>query len=472
MRVINQVLDDMESETPMDRLVCGDSGYGKTEIALRAAFKAVNDSKQVAILVPTTVLAQQHYMTFCERFKKYHVNIACLNRFREPKEQREIIRMLKSGKIDIVIGTHRLVQKDVKFKELGLVVIDEEQRFGVKHKEKLKQLRNTVDILTITATPIPRTLHLSLMGIIDISVISTPPEGRQAITTYISEFDDAVVAEAIRNELLRGGQIFFVHNNINSIWSTARHLQKLVPEVRLEVAHGRLDKTELENVMMLFITKEIDMLVCTTIVESGLDIPSANTIIVNKADRLGLAQIYQLRGRVGRADEQAYAYLLIPKESSLTKDAKKRLKVLMEHSELGSGSQIAMSDLQIRGGGTILGASQSGQIAAVGYDIFLKLMENAVSEFKGKPIVEKLEPEININIPAFIPESYIQDIDQRLAAYRNLSKMSELKEILDFSKELTDRYGKPPKTAKNIFFKIMLKVLSIKAGGKKAGYVT
>jgi transcription-repair coupling factor (superfamily II helicase) len=366
-----------------------------------------------------------------------------------------------------VIGTHRLLSKDVDFKDLGLLVIDEEQRFGVKHKEKLKKIRAVVDVLALTATPIPRTLHMSMMGIRDISIISTPPEHRHAIMTYISEIDDAIISDAIRKELKRDGQIFFVHNNIHSIWSIAKHLQELVPEVRLNVAHGRMNENELEKVMLSFVKKEIDMLVCTTIIESGLDIPSANTILVNWADRFGLAQMYQLRGRVGRADEQAYAYLFISSESTISTDAQKRLKVLMEHSDLGAGFQIAMSDLKIRGGGTILGASQSGHIAAVGYDMFLKLMENAISDLKGEPVFENLEPEINITMSAFIPESFIPDIDQRLSVYRSLAKMKDLKEVADFKKELVDRFGALPKEVANLLLKIMLKVLSIEAGVKR-----
>ncbi len=466
-RAIEEVLKDMKTQLPMDRLVCGDVGYGKTEVALRASFTAVYNGKQVAVLVPTTVLAEQHFATFTGRFERYPVNVACLSRFRSLREQREIVKNLKNGQIDIVIGTHRLLQKDVLFKDLGLFVIDEEQRFGVRHKEKLKKMRSTVDILALTATPIPRTLHMSLMGIRDISVISTPPEHRRSIITYISEFDEAVIVEAIRKELGRGGQIFFVHNNIHKIWAIAKYLQELVPEVRLDVAHGRLDENELETVMLRFINREIDMLVCTTIIESGLDIPAANTIIINRADRFGLGQIYQLRGRVGRVDEQAYAYLFVPSESHLGKNAQKRLKVLMEHSDLGSGFQIAMSDLRIRGGGTILGASQSGHIAAVGYDMFLKLMENAMAELKGDAVPESLEPEINIAMSAVIPEAYMADIDQRLSAYRRLAKMTELKEIADFKAELMDRFGDLPPETESLFLKIMLKVLSIKAGVKR-----
>jgi len=470
LSAIEDVLNDMKAPIPMDRLVCGDVGYGKTEVALRASLMAVNDGKQVAVLVPTTVLSEQHFATFSERFQNYPVNIACLSRFRSSREQRKIINDLKTGKIDIVIGTHRLIQKDVAFKDLGLLVLDEEQRFGVKHKEKLKKIRSTVDVLALTATPIPRTLHMSLMGVRDISFISTPPEHRKSIITYISEFDDAVISEAIQKELNRRGQIFFVHNNIHSINAMAKHLLELVPDVRLDVAHGRLDEEALEYVMMRFMDREIDLLLCTTIIESGLDIPSANTILINRADRFGLAQIYQLRGRVGRLDEQAYAYLFIPRESTLGKDAKKRLKVLMEHSDLGSGFQIAMSDLRIRGGGTILGASQSGHIAAVGYDMFLKLMENAMAELKGETVIESLEPEINIDMPALIPEPYIPDIDQRLSAYRRLAKMTEINEIADFKAELIDRFGALTMETENLLLKIMLRVMAIKAGVKRVDF--
>ncbi len=466
-KAIEDVLADMRQPVSMDRLICGDVGYGKTEVALRAAFLAVSEAKQVAVLVPTTVLAEQHFANFSERFSRYPVTVACLSRFRSTKEQREIIASVKAGTVDIVIGTHRLLQKDVGFKALGLVVLDEEQRFGVKHKEKLKQLRNTVDVLALTATPIPRTLHLSLMGIRDISIISTPPEERHPIRTYVMEYDDAVCAQAIGKELKRGGQVFFVHNNINSIERMAAHIQKLVPKVRLSVAHGRMSEGDLEKVMLSFMQKEIDLLVCTTIIESGIDVSSANTILINRADRFGLAQIYQLRGRVGRSDEQAFAYLFIPSESALTTDAVKRLKVLMEYSDLGSGFQIAMNDLKIRGGGSILGASQSGHIAAVGYDMFLKLMEESVAELKGDPIQQDLEPEINLPMSAFLGENYVADIDQRLALYRRLAQMTDLKQISDLKAEMEDRYGALPDEGGNLLLKIMLKVLAVKAGVKK-----
>ncbi len=467
LKAIEDVLEDMRAPSPMDRLVCGDVGYGKTEVALRASFLAVSEAKQVALLVPTTVLAEQHYATFVQRFAAYPVKVACLSRFRSRADQRRIVEEIKKGTVDIVIGTHRLLQKDVVFADLGLFIIDEEQRFGVRHKEKLKRLRTTVDVLALTATPIPRTLHLSMMGIRDISVISTPPEQRHAIITYICEFDDNVVSEAIRSELARGGQIFFVHNHVQAIDRMADHLQKLVPEVRLAVAHGQMAEDDLEAVMMRFMAREIDLLVCTTIIESGIDVATANTILVNRADRFGLSQIYQLRGRVGRSDEQAYAYLFIPEESRLGMDAQKRLKVLMEHSDLGSGFQIALNDLKIRGGGAILGASQSGHIAAVGYDMFLKLMEEAVAQMKGEPRVDGLEPEINLPMSAFIAEDYVADIDQRLSIYRRLAKMSDLKEIAAMKVELADRFGPLPEETENLLLKIMLRVLSVRAGVKR-----
>ncbi|MCW7754659.1 transcription-repair coupling factor [Desulfobotulus sp. H1] len=467
LKVIGEVLEDMGSPAPMDRLVCGDVGYGKTEVALRAAFRAVMDGRQVAVLVPTTILAEQHYRTFAQRFEHYAVRLAALDRFRSTKEQRQILNEMADGRLDIIIGTHRLLQKDVHFKDLGLVIIDEEQRFGVRHKEILKKMRETVDVLALTATPIPRTLHMSLMGMRDISVIATPPEERQAIISYISEYDESVIRESVNREMEREGQIFFVHNNIHSIEGQAARLRELLPGVRIGVAHGRMKEDDLENQMLAFIRKETDLLVCTTIIESGLDIPSANTMIVNRADRFGLSQLYQLRGRIGRGDVQAYAYLFVPEENRLSRDAMRRLKVLMEHSDLGSGFQVAMSDLQIRGGGAALGASQSGHIAAVGYDMFLQLMENAVSELRGEPVLDPLEPEITLSMNAYIPESYVPDIDQRIAIYRKLSRMVSIGEIKTFREELADRYGSLPSEAGNILLKIMLKVLCVKAGVRR-----
>jgi transcription-repair coupling factor (superfamily II helicase) len=463
-QAIDDVILDMEDKKPMDRLICGDVGYGKTEVAMRASYKAVNDGKQVAIVVPTTILAEQHLATFKERFESYPVNIESLSRFKSRKEQNFVIKNTSAGRIDILIGTHRLLQKDIAFKSLGLLIIDEEQRFGVKHKEKLKQKRKTIDVLALTATPIPRTLHLSLTGMRDISVISTPPEDRRPIISYICEQDDTIAADAVRKEIARRGQVFYVHNSIKSINKTAENIKKLVPEARVDVAHGRLTENILEKVMYKFVNQEIDVLVCTTIIESGLDIPSANTMIIDKADRFGLSQIYQLRGRIGRGEEQAYAYLFIPDQSMMTRDGKKRLAALMEHRDLGSGFQIAMKDLQIRGAGTALGASQSGHIAAVGYDMFLKLLDHAVKDLKGETFEEILEPEINISMSAYLPDDYISSIELRLTIYRRLAKIKQLTEILKIKTELIDRFGKLPNHAENMLLKIMLRVLCIKSG--------
>jgi transcription-repair coupling factor (superfamily II helicase) len=464
LKAIDDVHLDMESSVPMDRLVCGDVGYGKTEVAIRAAFKAVNDGRQVAVVVPTTILAEQHLLTFKERFAQYPVRVECLSRFRTRAEQTRILKSIRTGVADIVIGTHRLLQKDVDFKSLGLLVIDEEQRFGVKHKEALKQKRRSVDVLALTATPIPRTLHLSLTGMRDISVITTPPADRQPIVSYISKYEDSIIKDAVKRELSRRGQVFFVHNNIKSIFKVAHELEKLVPEARIGVAHGRLSEKDLEQVMLDFVDLKIDVLVCTTIIESGLDIPSANTMIINKAERFGLAQIYQLRGRIGRGDHQAYAYLFISDEDRLTKDARKRLSALMEYKDLGSGFQIAMKDLQIRGAGTALGASQSGHIAAVGYDMFLKLLDQAVHDLKGEQTIEPLEPEINASMSTGFPEEYIESVEQRLTLYRRLSRITRISDISDMKKELIDRYGTLPKPAENMLVKIMLRVYCIKAG--------
>ena len=470
LKAINQALNDMEQDTPMDRLICGDVGYGKTEVALRASFKAVNDGKQVAMLVPTTLLCEQHLATFQNRFDNYPVRVEGLSRFKTTKHQRQIVQDLAEGRVDIVIGTHRLLQKDIQFKDIGLLIIDEEQRFGVRHKEKIKRFRKTMDVLALTATPIPRTLHMSLLGIRDISIISTPPEARQPITTYVTQFDGIVIAQAIRKEMARQGQIFFIHNNINTIFSIASYLQKLVPEVRLAVAHGRMKESELESVMVDFLKHQIDMIVCTTIIESGIDIPAANTIFINRADRFGLSQIYQLRGRVGRSGEEAFAYLFVPPESQLKKVAMKRMKVLLENSDLGEGFKLAMSDLQIRGGGAILGAEQSGHIAAVGYEMFLELIEQAVQEQKGQTSLPPLDPEINVPWSVFIPEFYIPDIDQRLLIYRRLSNMTEISQIADLQKELIDRFGKLPVEVKNLVSKIVIKVLAKAAGLKRVDF--
>jgi transcription-repair coupling factor (superfamily II helicase) len=466
LSAIEDVLRDMESKRPMDRLVCGDVGYGKTEVAMRAAFKAVMDGKQVAVLVPTTILAQQHHETFGERFRAYPVRVEALSRFRSAREQKAILEGVKKGDIDIVIGTHRLLQKDVSFKELGLLIIDEEQRFGVAHKERLKQYRAMVDIITLTATPIPRTLYMSLMGIRDLSIIDTPPVDRLVIKTFVARFSDDLIREAVIRELRRGGQVFFVHNRVQSIAAMAEHLRRIVPEARIAVGHGQMEEKELERVMIAFMHGESNLLLCTTIIESGLDIPSANTLIINRADSFGLAQLYQLRGRVGRAKQRAYAYFLIPGEGAISTEARERLKILQDISELGAGFRIATHDLEIRGGGDLLGARQSGNIAAVGFELYTELLEEAVSMLKGEERVERVEPEIKLRIPAFIPEDYVPDPNQRLVIYKKLTQAAAAEEVTDIQEELTDRFGKLPMAATYLLevmrLRIRLKLLLVR----------
>ncbi len=449
-KAIEEILDDMMSPRPMDRLLCGDVGYGKTEVAMRAAFKAVEDGKQVAVLVPTTLLAEQHERTFRKRFDNFPVTIASLSRMKSGRQQAEVLKALREGRIDILIGTHRLLQRDVRFKELGLMIIDEEHRFGVRHKEQLKKMRQEVDCLTLTATPIPRTLQLSLLGIRDLSTIDTPPEDRIPVKTYLAELDDTLVRAAIKRELARGGQVFFIHNRVKGIERVADHIRSLVSGAEVAVAHGQMNPAELEMIMINFVRGDIDVLVCTTIVESGLDIPTANTVIINRADMLGLADIYQLRGRVGRSGEQAYAYFLVPRLDSLGKDALKRLKAVVETSVAGGGFKLAMKDLQIRGAGNILGVSQSGQIADVGYELYLDLLKSAVEELKGMPVEEMVEPEVNLAIPAYIPDSYIEHVEERLAAYRLISKADQ-QEAAEILEDLEDRFGPVPQEVKNLF---------------------
>lgn len=466
-KAITDVIDDLTSDQPMDRLVCGDVGYGKTEVAVRAAFKVVEDGLQVAILVPTTVLAEQHSKTFRERMQGFPVTVECINRFRTPAQQKRIVKDLSSGKIDIIIGTHRLLSKDITYRELGLLIIDEEHRFGVSHKEKIKRIKSEVDILTLTATPIPRTLQMSLLSIRDLSVISSPPEHRRPVKTFVARYDDLVIKEAVLKEMRRGGQVFFVHNRVKSIYRMASKVQELIPEARIAVAHGQMSGKELEEIMVRFVNREIDVLLCTTIIESGLDIPSANTIIINRADMLGLAEIYQLRGRVGRSSAQAFAYLLVPSLDSLSKDSKDRLRALMECNELGGGFKLAMSDLQIRGGGNLLGVSQSGHIAAIGYDLYLDLLQQTVADMKARAVSGKLESEvvdlpeaeINLQISAYIPEDFIPDISQRYVAYRRISALSTSEDQLyeDLLEELADRYGTIPQETKNLFKIVALK---------------
>jgi transcription-repair coupling factor (superfamily II helicase) len=443
-RAIEDVLKDMTSPRPMDRLVCGDVGFGKTEVALRAAFKAVLDKKQVAVLVPTTVLASQHYRTFRERFKDYGVNVEMLSRLRNAAESREILDKLRAGSIDVIIGTHKLLGKEIAFKDLGLVVVDEEQRFGVTHKERLKKLRKLVDVLTLTATPIPRTLHMSMAGIRDLSIIATPPEDRRAIRTFVLKFEPQVIKEAIGREIQRGGQVFFVHNRVRSIAAMEKFLHELCPEARLAVAHGQMEEHELDQVMSDFIERKSDVLICTSIIEAGLDIPSANTMIVNRADTFGLSQLYQIRGRVGRSKDRAYAYLLVPARRSVTKDAQRRLEVLQDFTELGSGFRIASHDLEIRGAGNLIGPDQSGQIAAVGFDLYTQMMDEAVRELRGEPPREDIEPEISLPIAALLPEDYVPDVHQRLLFYKKLAQAQSDDEIFDIRGELRDRCGELP----------------------------
>ena len=444
LAAIEDVMGDMSRPMPMDRLICGDVGYGKTEVALRAAFRAVMDGKQVAVLVPTTVLAQQHYLTFRERFAPYPVQVDILSRFRTAADQKQTIARLRDGRVDIVVGTHRLVSKDVAFRDLGLLVIDEEHRFGVRHKEQIKQLRSSVDVLTLTATPIPRTLQLSLFGVRDFSTIETPPEDRLAIRTVITGFDETVIRDAVERELQRGGQVFFVHDRVRSIPAMLHFLKQQLPAVRIGVAHGQLNERELEQVMMQFVNRDIDLLLCTTIIESGLDFPTANTIIINNAHRLGLAQMYQLRGRVGRGKVRAYAYLLVPGRSVLNRDAVRRLEALSEFSELGSGYRLATRDLQIRGAGNILGHAQSGQISAVGLDTYLDMLADAIAALRGKALLPEIDPEINLNVQAYLPEEYVADVNQRLVLYRRLAAAADEAAVVDLEAELKDRFGSLP----------------------------
>jgi len=457
-RAIDDVNRDMSGGKPMDRLVCGDAGFGKTEVAIRAAFRAVMDGKQVAVLVPTTILAEQHYQNFSRRFQRFPFRIEAMNRYKAPKEQKRILEDLGKGLVDIVVGTHRLVQKDVAFKDLGLLVIDEEQRFGVADKEKVKKLKSLVDVLALSATPIPRTLQLSLAGIRDLSVIETPPLERQAVRIYVTEFDEDVIREAMERELGRSGQIFFVHDRVKSIYTMAGLVKKLVPAARVSVAHGQMKSKELEDEMIRFVNRRTDVLVCTTIIGSGVDIPSANTILVSRADRFGLSQLYQLRGRVGRSREEAFAYLLIPRGGDLSRDAWKRLQVIQDFSEPGSGFKVALQDLEIRGAGNLLGVSQSGHVSAVGYEMYMELLERAVQELKGTPLPEEdFRPEIQFGISSFIPDDYVSDEQRRLFLYKKVSLAASDGDIAELSEEFTDCYGPLPGPVANLFEMIRLR---------------
>jgi transcription-repair coupling factor (superfamily II helicase) len=450
LKAIEDVKKDMETPTPMDRLLCGDVGYGKTEVAIRAAFKAAMDGKQTAVLVPTTILAQQHYNTFKDRMENYPIKVEMISRFKTPKEQREILKKLATGDIDIIIGTHRLLSKDIIFHDLGLLVVDEEQRFGVTHKERLKDFKRNVDVLTLTATPIPRTLHMALVGVRDMSVIETPPENRYPIRTYIREFNRELIRDAIRKEMAREGQVYFVHNRVEDIDEKADLIKKLIPDCRVAIAHGQMNEHRLEKLMLDFYNKKYDVLVCTTIIETGLDLPNVNTIIINKAEQMGLAQLYQLRGRVGRSDRIAYAYLLYQKDRILPEIAEKRLRAIKEFTNLGSGFKIAMRDLEIRGAGNLLGPEQHGHIATIGFSLYCKLLESAVEELKGKEEIEENEVEVKLDIDAYIPDNYISDFQQKIEIYKKIMKIRREEHYTDVIDELIDRFGDPPQEVINL----------------------
>lgn len=449
-RAIAETIKDMTRVRPMDRLICGDVGFGKTEVGIRAAMKAVLDGRQVAVLVPTTILAEQHQISFRKRMEEHGAVVECLSRFRSTKESNDIIARTEKGGVDVLIGTHRLLNKKVKFRDLGLLVVDEEQRFGVTHKEKIKKLKNDIDVLTLSATPIPRTLQMSLLGIRDLSIIATPPHNRLAVRTHVAKFSDGIIREAVMRELERGGQVFFVHNRVATIQQMAEHLEELVPEARIGVGHGQMTETKLEEVMLSYVKGEINVLLCTSIIESGLDIPNANTIIVNRADMFGLSQLYQLRGRVGRGKERAYAYLLIPARAKLARDAERRLEVIQTHTELGSGFHVASYDLEIRGSGNLLGDDQSGHVTAVGLDLYNELLEEAVNEIRGEENDNAIEPEVNIPITSYIPDSYIPATGLRLMFYKRYSlarTMDELDLVFD---EMIDRFGQAPDSVQNL----------------------
>jgi transcription-repair coupling factor (superfamily II helicase) len=463
-QAIKDVIRDMESTQPMDRLLCGDVGYGKTEVSMRAAFKAIADNKQVAVLAPTTVLAFQHYETFKQRFAPFPVTIEMISRFRTPKQQKEILQKTEAGKIDILIGTHRILSKDIKFSDLGLLIVDEEQRFGVRHKERIKQMRKQVDVLTMSATPIPRTLHMSLVGLRDMSVIETPPKDRMAIQTVVAGWDEKLIQSAIEQELERGGQVYFVHNRVDTIWEIAAKLQALVPPARIIVGHGQMSEGELEKVMLKFMHHEADILVSTTIIENGLDIPLCNTILINRADRLGLSELYQLRGRVGRSNRRAYAYLMLPPEIELTPIARRRLAALKEFSDLGAGFKIAALDLELRGAGNMLGGEQSGHIEAIGFELYTQMLERAVREMKGEAAPDEAETQLNLGLNIRIPADYVPEENQRLQMYKRVARVETESQLTDVFAELQDRYGPPPPAVRNLLDYASLKLLCMKVG--------
>jgi transcription-repair coupling factor (superfamily II helicase) len=464
LTAIASIKEDMERDVPMDRLVCGDVGFGKTEVAVRAAFKAIQDGMQVAVLVPTTLLATQHGNTFSERFAGYPIKVEVLSRFLTAKEAKKVIAGLKSGEIDCVIGTHRLLQESVEFKNLGLLVVDEEQRFGVQHKEAMKRMKENVDVLSMSATPIPRTLEMSLVGIRDLSLLQTPPAERQPILTYVGEQSEQVAIEAIRRELLREGQVFWVHNRVQSIEERAAELREWVPEARVAVAHGQMDETQLEQIVLDFWEGQYDVLVCTTIIESGIDMPTVNTLVVERADLLGLGQMHQLRGRVGRSGQRAYAYLFHPRDKVLSEDAYERLRTIGETTELGSGFKIAMRDLEIRGAGNLLGEAQSGHIAAVGYDLYCQMVTEAVSEMKGERTEEVAEIKVDISVDAHLPDDYVPSEDLRLEAYRRLATVRTEQELSDIENEWRDRFGPLPTPAQSLIAVGALRVECIRIG--------
>ncbi|NRZ99736.1 transcription-repair coupling factor [Clostridium beijerinckii] len=447
---LEEIKIDMESDKPMDRLLCGDVGYGKTEVAIRAAFKAVMDGKQVALLVPTTILAEQHYKNIKNRFSDFPIKIDMVSRFRTAKQQKEILQKVKEGNLDILIGTHRLVSKDIQFKDLGLLIVDEEQRFGVKQKEKIKGIKKNVDVLTLSATPIPRTLHMSLSGVRDISVIETPPEERYPVQTYVVEQNDQLIRDAILREIGRGGQVYFVYNRVEDIERMAKYVQSLVPESKVGIAHGQMAERQLEKEMFDFMSEEYNVLVCTTIIETGMDIQNVNTIIIYDADKMGLSQLYQLRGRVGRSNRIAYAYLLYTKDKVLTEVAEKRLKALKDFTELGSGFKIAMRDLEIRGAGNMMGSSQHGHMASIGYDLYCRMLEDTVKLLKGEIQKEPIETTLDIKVDAFISENYIEDEIQKIEVYKKIAAIEGLDDYSDIKEELEDRYSKIPEPVYNL----------------------
>ena len=464
LEAIDATKKDMESRKIMDRLICGDVGYGKTEIALRAAFKALQDGKQVVYLVPTTILAQQHYNTFVQRMKDFPVRVDLLSRFRTPSQVKKTLEDLKKGLVDVVIGTHRVLSKDVHFKDLGLLIIDEEQRFGVSDKEKIKKLRENVDVLTLTATPIPRTLHMSLVGIRDMSVLEEPPVDRVPIQTYVMEYNDEMVREGIKRELARGGQVYYVYNRVKDIEEVANHVAQLVPDANVVFAHGQMHEHQLEKIMLDFINGDIDVLVSTTIIETGLDISNANTMIIQDADHMGLSQLYQLRGRVGRSSRTSYAFLMYKRDKVLKEVAEKRLQAIREFTELGSGIKIAMRDLEIRGAGNVLGAEQHGHMEAVGYDLYCKLLNQAVEALRGKRDEEEdFQTVVDCDIDAYIPVSYIKNEYQKLDVYKRISAIESEEEYMDMQDELIDRFGDIPKAVDNLLRIALIKALAHQA---------